>query len=126
MCCITHGDLAFRHRFEQGGLNFSGGPVNLISENNIVEQRAGFEVELAAVGLPYLGAGQVGRQQIRGELNALEIPFYQAGKLIDGAGFCQAGRALNQQVAIAQQCNKQSIKQVFLANDLPGHLLPGQ
>ncbi len=62
--------------------------------------------------------GDVGRQQVGGELNAVELGFDTFCQLLDGLGLGQAGSAFDQHVAIGKQGNEQTFDQLFLAKDL--------
>jgi hypothetical protein len=69
-------DLPFLHGFEKGGLRFRRCAVDLVGKNDVGEQRTGNEFELAlarrAVFFDHFGAGDVGRHQVRRELNTAE------------------------------------------------------
>ena len=74
-CVVLAGrHLAFLHRFEQSGLGFRRRAVDLVGEDDVGEDRAVDEAELApaAALVQHHRAGDVRRHQIRGELNALE------------------------------------------------------
>ena len=75
------------------------------------------KLELSGFSSVNLTAGHIGWQQIRGELDTVEVAFEVVGESLDGGGFGQAGSALYQQVAISQQGNQQTVHQFFLAND---------
>ncbi|MNV94773.1 hypothetical protein D3C71_1896000 [compost metagenome] len=64
------GDLAFAHRFQQRGLHFGRGTVDFVGQQDRMEDRAGHEFEATFLRAPDLGTGQIGREQIRGELHA--------------------------------------------------------
>ena len=51
------GDLAFLHRFEQGGLRLGRRAVDLVGQNDVGEQRAVQELEQRAGRSPCLPAG---------------------------------------------------------------------
>ena len=110
--------LAFRHGFEQGGLNFRRRPVDFVGEDQVVEHRPALEVEAALLGSVDLGAGHVARQQVRRELNPVEAAFYTFGEGLDGAGFGQPRRTLHQQVAVCEQGDQQTLDEALLADDL--------
>ncbi len=63
-------------------------------------------------------AGHVTRQQVRGELDAVESTLDTRRQGLDGAGLGQPGGALDQQVAVCQQGDDQSLYQMGLADDL--------
>jgi hypothetical protein len=77
------GDLQFLHGLEHRGLGLGRSAVDFVGQHDIGEDRAADELELAAAAdtgfLDDVGAGDVGRHQVRGELDAVE------GK-VEGAG----------------------------------------
>ncbi len=68
-------DLALAHRFQQRRLHLGRGAVDFVGQQDRVEDRAGHEFKATFLRAPDLGTGQVGRQQVRGELDAGEIGF---------------------------------------------------
>ena len=72
---LADGDLPLLHRLEQRGLDLGRGPVDLVGEEDVAEDRAGLEAELAlaALGIVDVGAGHVRGQQVGGELDAAEV-----------------------------------------------------
>ena len=97
--------LPFLHGFQQSGLDFGRGPVDFIGQDQVVEERTGLEFKqvLAAGAVKNLGAGDVRRQQIRGELDTGKPRRKIPGQAFDGPCFGEAWKALQQQVAIGQQ-----------------------
>ncbi len=114
----TDGDLALAHRFQQRRLYLGRGAVDFVGQQDRMEDRAGHEFEAAFLRAPDLGTGQVGRQQVRGELDAGEISFQARGQRTDGGGLGQAGGTFDQQVAVGQQGDQQALDQRSLADDL--------
>jgi hypothetical protein len=110
-------DLVFAHRLQQRGLHLGRGAIDFIGQDQVVENRPALEFESAFLGAVDLGAGQVGRQQVRGELDAVEIAFDAVGQHLDGGGLGQARRAFHQQVAVTEQGHGQAAHQALLAND---------
>ncbi len=68
----VHGDLAVRHRFEQGRLGLGRRAVQLVGEDKLMKDRARPELELARLSAEDLGPQDVGGHQIRGELDSRE------------------------------------------------------
>ena len=66
------GDLLLLHRLEQRGLRLRRGPVDLVGEHDLGNDRPGAELEVAGLLVVDRDAGDIARQQIRGELDALE------------------------------------------------------
>ncbi|KAG1085500.1 hypothetical protein G6F40_014186 [Rhizopus arrhizus] len=114
----SHGDLAFAHRFQQRRLHLGRRTVDFIGQQDRVEDRAGHELEAAFLRAPDLGAGEVGRQQVRGELHAREVGFQPCCQRADRRGLGQPRRPLHQQVAVGQQRDQQALDQRGLAADV--------
>src|SRR3546814_2261616 len=62
----------FAHCFEQRRLHLGRCTIDLVGEDQIVEQRAALELEHAFVGTVNVRAGQIRRQHVGRELNALK------------------------------------------------------
>ena len=120
---LTHRHLPLLHRLEQRGLDLGGGAVDLVGQKDVAEDRAGLEAELALAGFGIVDvrAGDVGGQQIRGELDAAEIGLQVPGHRLDGAGLGEAGEALDQQVAVGEQAEHHALDDAGLAEDLGVH-----
>ena len=110
-------DLPLAHRFEHRRLHLRRRAVDFVGEDQVVEDRAALELEGRRLRAVDLGAGEVGRQQVRRELHAVEIAFDARGELLDRGGLGEAGRAFDQQVAVGEQRDQQAIDQRFLADD---------
>ena len=82
-----------------------------------MKQRAALKLEAAVLRAEDLGAGQVGREQVGGELDAVKAAFELLGQLTDGAGFGQARSPFDEQVAIGQQGDQQGLDQLRLTDD---------
>ncbi len=76
------------------------------------------EYEAAGFGAIDLGAGDIGGQQVGGELNSMELRFNAFSQLLDGLGFCKAGRTFDQHVAVSQQRDQQAVNEFFLTENL--------
>ncbi len=113
----AHGDLALAHGFEQRGLHLGRGAVDFVGKQDGMEDRAGHELEPPFLRAPDFGTGQVGRQQVRGELHAREIRIQPGGQSTDRGGLGQSRGAFDQQVAIRQQCGQQALDERALADD---------
>ena len=124
------GDLALLHRLEQGGLGLGRGPVDLVGEQQPGEDRPAPEVELAAALVVDERAGEVGRQQVRRELDPREA---DARHLCEGACDQRLGEArkvLDQHMTVGKQPEQDELERLALAHDraldlvehLPGEL----
>ncbi|MCY1182287.1 hypothetical protein D9M73_228420 [compost metagenome] len=63
--------------------------------------------------MQHLGAGNVRRQQVRGELDATHLRVQVLGQRLDRAGLGQPRQAFQQQVPVGQQADE----------NLPDHLV---
>ena len=81
-----HRDLALAHCLQQRGLDLGRGAVHLVGEQQVMEDGAAVEAEAAVVGAVDLGAGEVRGQQVRGELDPVEVTLQAAGELLDRGG----------------------------------------
>jgi hypothetical protein len=111
-------DLALGHGLKQGRLHLGRGPVDFVRQHQVVEDRALLEHEAAGFRAIDLGAGDVGGQQVGGELDAMELRLDAFGQLFDGLGLGQPRRAFDQHVAVGEQGDQQTIDEFFLAENL--------
>ena len=114
---VADRDLPFFHRFEQRRLHLGRRAVDLVGEDQVVKQRALAKLEGAFLRAVDIGAGQVGRQQVRRKLQAMKITLDALGQHLDRAGLGQSRRALDQQMPVAQQRNQHPVDQVRLADN---------
>ena len=85
------------------------------------------ELELAAAGRAVLlddfGAGDVGRHQVGGELDAAEVQRQALGQGADHQRLGQPGHAFEDAVAAAEQGDQQLLDDLVLADDDAAELL---
>jgi hypothetical protein len=119
--------LPLLHGFEQGGLGLGRGPVDLVGQDDVGEQRAFQELELAvpraAVFLDDFRPGDVGRHQVGSELDAAECQRHALRQGADHQGLGQAGHALQDAVAPAEESDQQLFDDLVLPDDDAGELL---
>ena len=96
MRLARHGDMLFLHGFEQGGLGFGSGSVDLVGEEDVTKNRSALELEgaFSAVLRQDLRAYHVGGQEIGGELDARKVEVERLGEGVDQSGFPKSGNAL--------------------------------
>ncbi|MDT4814903.1 hypothetical protein FQZ97_479210 [compost metagenome] len=114
----THRDLPFGHGFEQRRLHLGRRAVDLVGEHQVVEDRPLLEHEAAGFRTVDLGAGDVRRQQVGGELDAVELRLDAFGQLLDRLGLGQPRGAFHQQVAVGEEGDQQAVDELFLAENL--------
>src|SRR5438552_3657293 len=80
------GRLPFLHRLEQGGLRLRGGPVDLVRQEELGEDRTAAEDEVARLAVVHVGARDVRGQEVSIAEDRPEHPF-EDGPLADDHGF---------------------------------------
>ena len=111
------GDLALLHRFEQCRLHLGRGPVDLVGQHEVAEDRSLVHRPIARFGVVNLGANQIGGQQIGRELDAMADSAHRARQRIDRQRLGQPRHALEQNVAVSDQADQQATKQRALADN---------
>jgi hypothetical protein len=98
-------DAPLRHGLDQGRLRAGGGPVHLVGEDDVPEERPRPELERRPVlsGPEDLRAGDVGRQEVGRELDAAEGEPARPRERADQQRLPHAGRALEEPMASGQQ-----------------------
>ena len=119
---VTHGYLALFHRLEQCRLHLGRRTVDLVRQDQVVEQRPLAKFERAFLRSVDIGTGQIRRQQVRRELQAVEIALDALGQHFDGTGLCQARRTFDEQVSITQQRDQHPVDQMCLTDDQPARM----
>ena len=119
-----HGVLL--HRLEQRGLGLRRRAVDLVGQHDVREDRPVHELEEAPPGavvlLEQLGAGDVARHQVGGELHARELEVERLGDGLHEQRLREAGHADEQRVAAREDRGDEIVHDVALADDAPGDL----
>jgi hypothetical protein len=83
-------DAPLLHRLQQGGLGLGRGPVDLVGEDEVVEDRPGEKAHSAArpplpvvLFLEHVGSGDVGGEKVGRELDATEVERERFGERRD-------------------------------------------
>ena len=111
------GHLALLHGLEHRALHFRRGAVDLIGQQQIGEDRAAVDAELAALLIDDLRADDVGGQHVDGELDALEVEVDGLGDGVDQQRLREAGQPLQQQVAAGEERDHDALDDDILADD---------
>ena len=102
-----HAHLAFAHRFQQRRLRARRGAVDFVGQQNVGEDRAFVKMKLLVALVENRHAEDVRRQQIRRELDALELGVNGAGQRLGQRRLARAGKILQQHVPAAGQRGEQ-------------------
>ena len=104
---VADRDLMLLHRLQQRRLHLGRRAVDLVGQNEVGEDRALAGAERPFARIIDQRADQVGRQQVRRELNAVELAMDRRRQRLDGRGLGQAGHALEQDVPAGEQRDQQ-------------------
>ena len=111
------GDLVFFHGLEERALGLRGRSIDLVSQDHLVEDRPGMELESAILAVEYRDADDVGRQQIAGELDALKSESERCRKRMRQHRLADARHVLDQQMAPCQEARDGEPDLPLLAQD---------
>ena len=109
--------LAFLHRLQERRLGLRRRAVDLVGEEEVGEDRPGAELEVAVALVPDRRARDVGRHEIRRELNARE-PHAQYPR--EGARrerLRETGVVLEQDVPVGEEAEQHELERLALADD---------
>jgi hypothetical protein len=98
---------ALLHHLQQRRLGLGRRAIDLVGQQDGREDRALAQVEGLRGELEHLGTEDVGRHQIRGELDALEIDAADAGQRPGEQGLADARNSFQQDVAPRVECGEQ-------------------
>ena len=126
MDLVGHGDGLLGHGLQQRRLRFRCGAVDLVGQQEVGEDRAWLKRELAPT-LRILDqnvrAGDVGRHQVRGELDAAELQVERLGERSHQHGLAQPGHTLEQGMATGDEADQHVAHNVRLPHHDGGDLV---
>ena len=105
------------HDLEQRRLHLGRRAVDLVGEHEVGHDRPELGVEGLGPRSVDPRADDVGRHEVRRELQPGERPVDGAGQRLDGERLGHAGHALEQAVALREQAHHQPLDQPLLADD---------
>ena len=117
--CVSCADrhLALLHHLEQRRLHLRRRAVDLVGEQEVAEDRPELGVERAARRPVDARADEVGRDEVRRELDALEAAAEHLRGRLDRQRLRQAGHALDQEVAAGEQADEHALEHRVLPGD---------
>jgi hypothetical protein len=107
------------HRLEQRGLGLGGCAVDLIGEHQVREDRPLLEAETSFTALLHddVRAHDVGRHQVRRELDPAEVQVERLGHGPHQHRLAEPGHALEQRVRSGQQADQRLPHELLLTDD---------
>ena len=109
--------LPLLHHLEERALDLGRRAVDLVGEQEVREDRPERGPEVARLLVVDAGPDEVGRDEVRRELDPLELAADRLGQGPDGHRLGQARHALDEDVAARQQRHDEALEQVVLADD---------
>ncbi len=108
----SDGHLLLLHGLKQSCLGLGRSTVNLVSEEEIAEQRTGLERKFALLGVVDVRTRDVSWKQVRRELNTLEITTKGIGKGVGHQRLCQSGIIFEEKVPVGQDVDQHVVDNV--------------
>jgi hypothetical protein len=113
-------DGAFLHRFEQRGLRLWSGPVDLVGQHEVGENRTGLKAQ--CLGPPLIrfhdhAADNVGGHEIGGELNARVPQVEHSRECSEQRRFPESRYTFQQDVSPGEQANQDAIDDILLTDN---------
>ena len=115
-CAVTR-DLALFHALEQRGLGARRHAVDFVDEKQVSEHGTGVKGERVGTGTKNRGAEDVGGHQVGSGLHALKAEPEQTAERLHHQRLGDAGNALKQRVALAQDGNQHLFDGLRLPGD---------
>ena len=111
--------MVFLHRLEERRLRLRRRPVDLVGQDDLREDRPLHEAQAAmpAVLVEHLRAGDIGRHQVRGELDPLEGEVEDLRERLDQQRLGQSGHAGDQAVSAGEERHQHLVDDRVLADD---------
>lgn len=110
-------DLALLHGLEKCRLRLRTGTVDLVANDDVREYRAGLELELMPVAIPDRDAGDIRRQQIRGELDSVELAVDRPGDRLGELGLSHSRNVFDENMTLGDQGEENELDDSSLALD---------
>ena len=120
MRVVADRDSPLLHRLEQCALRAGGGAVDLVGQDQAAEERSRLEHELRGVVRPvdeHDGAGDVGRHQVGGELDAVVRDPERAGERAHHARLADPRHAFEQRVTAEDETDHHAAHGLALTDD---------
>jgi hypothetical protein len=117
-------DLPFLHGFEEGALDFWGGAIDFVCEENVGKDGAELGGEPAGAGEKDFGTDNIRRQHVDGELNPAEAQIDGFGEGVDEEGFCQSRHAHEEDMAAGEKGDEKAFDDGVLSDHDGSDALP--
>ena len=119
---VPERDLTLLHDLEQGRLHLRGRAVDLVREQEVAEHGAELGVEAGVVGPVDARPDEVGRHEVRRELDAVERAAEDVRGGLHRERLGQPRNALDQEMTAGQEAHEHALEHLVLARDDPPDL----
>ena len=120
---VADGDLAFLHGLEEGALDFGGGAVDFVGEDDVGEDGAFPGGEVAGAGGVEHGSDDGGGEEVGSELDAVEGGGEGSCEAGDGEGLGESGESLDEDMVVAEEGEDELADEILLSDDDSSHLV---
>ena len=110
-------DMALFHRLQKRGLRLAGGTVDLVGQQQVRHNRAGFVDQLAGVLVIDGKADDIRRHGIGGELHTTRLQAEHARERHGRCRLTNARHVLHQHMTARQNRHQDTLHDLVLAND---------
>jgi hypothetical protein len=111
----VHAHLPLFHGLEQRRLGLGRGPVQLVGQQDVREDRTGVEDRRHALAVEDHGPDQIRGQEVGGELHPAAVQPEGLGQRLGQGGLAHPGQVLNQEVAPGGQAGERQAHHVAFA-----------
>jgi hypothetical protein len=115
----VHGHLPFLHRLQQGGLRLGRRPVDFVGQKDLGHDRPRSIFEVARLLVVHGDTGDVGGEQIGGELDAPKDAARRTGDAAGQHGLSHTWHVLDEDMAPAHEGCHRQLYLAALADDDP-------
>src|SRR5207249_2938070 len=109
--------LAFLHRFEERGLGLRRGRVDLVRQEDVREDRAPSEDEVARLAVEHVRPRDVRGQQVRRQLDTAEREAQARREGFRDQSLRQPRDVFDQEMTVAEDCPEDAFQDGTLADD---------
>ena len=109
--------LALLHRLEKRRLRLRSGAIDLIDQHDVGEQRPGAKHETALALVEHVHADDVARHEVRGPLDAFELPAESVRERLGEQRLAQARHPLHEHVAARDERDDEGADRRLRADD---------
>ena len=120
MRCFTDRDAAFFHRFQQCRLRLRRGAVHFVGQHDVGKDRSRLKLEKLLAHRVFLNdvrSGDVGRHEIRRELDTGKLQVHDVAQRGNQLRFSQPRHAFQKNVSAGEQTHDDAIDDFAVADD---------